>query len=48
MERITISVPDDLMKKLKSQSDINWPEVAKEGIQKKLELLERLKAKGVL
>ena len=48
MERITISVPDDLMKKLKSQSDINWPEVAKEGIQKKLELFERLKAKGVL
>lgn len=48
MVRITFSIPDDVKKKLDGRSDVNWPEVFKEGLRKKLETLERLRAKGAL
>jgi len=48
MERMTFSISDDLKKKLDSKPDINWPEVLKEGLKKKLELLEKLHAQGEL
>jgi len=46
MERLTVSIPDELKKKLDAMPHINWPEVMKQGITKKLEVLERLHAKG--
>lgn len=48
MVRITFSIPDELKKKLDSRPDINWSEVLKEGLKKKLEALEKLHAKGEL
>ncbi|MGI5993233.1 MAG: hypothetical protein ACOX79_01870 [Methanosarcina sp.] len=41
MKRFTISVPDDLKKELDSMPEINWAEVARKGIQDKLNLLEK-------
>jgi hypothetical protein len=48
MVRMTFSIPEDLKKKLDSKPDVNWPEVLKEGLKKKLETLEKLHAKGEL
>ena len=44
--RMTFSIPDELKAKLDRHPDINWPEVFKQGILKKLEALERLRARG--
>ena len=48
MVRMTFSIPAELKKKLDSRPDINWPEVFKEGLKKKLEILEKLHARGEL
>jgi hypothetical protein len=48
MERITFSIPDDLKGKLDARPDINWPEVLKEGVRKRLDSLEALSARGEL
>jgi len=44
--RMTFSVPDDLKERMDKRPDVNWPEVFKEGMRKKLEVLERLHARG--
>lgn len=46
--RMTFSIPDDLKKRLDEQSQINWPEVFKEGINKKLKALDKLRKRGEL
>ena len=46
MERLTLSIPDELKKRLDAMPHINWPEVMKQGIKKKLEALEKLHARG--
>lgn len=48
MIRMTFSIPDELKKRLDAKPDVNWPEVFKEGIRKKLEALEKLHARGEL
>ncbi|MCX6665558.1 MAG: hypothetical protein NT038_05800 [Euryarchaeota archaeon] len=48
MVRLTFAISDDLKKKLSLQPDVNWPEVFKEGLKKKLEQLEKLHARGDL
>lgn len=48
MERFTVSVSDEFKAKLDKFPDINWPEVMKQGILKKLEVLEKLHARGEL
>jgi len=48
MVRMTFSISDDLKKKLDSKPDINWSEVLKEGLKRRLDLLEKLHAKGEL
>lgn len=48
MVRMTFSISDDLKRKLDSRPDVNWPEVFKEGLRKKLKVLEKLRARGVL
>ena len=46
MVRMTFSIPGKLKTKLDSRPDINWPEIFKEGLRKKLEVLEKLRARG--
>jgi hypothetical protein len=46
MIRMTFSISEELKKKLDSIPDINWPEVLKEGLKRKLDILEKLHAKG--
>ncbi len=46
--RTTFSIPDELKKRMDERPDINWPEVFKEGLRKKLEVLEKLRARGEL
>ena len=41
MERMTLYVPDEFKKSLEKHPDINWPEVMKQGILKKLEKMEK-------
>ena len=45
---MTFSIPIDLKKKLEERSDINWPEIFKQGIKNKLKTLEKLHARGEL
>ena len=44
--RTTFSIPDNLKKRMDERPDINWPEVFKQGIIRKLERLEELHARG--
>jgi hypothetical protein len=40
LANMTLSVPDELHKKMKSYSEIKWSEVARKAIQEKLAALE--------
>ncbi len=44
--RTTFSIPKELKERMDKRPDINWPEVFKEGLRKKLEKLEELRARG--
>ena len=46
--RTTFSIPDELKARLDKRPEVNWPEVIKQGLKKKLEALERLRARGEL
>jgi len=46
--RTTFSIPDELKKRMDKRPDVNWPEVFKQGLKKRLEVLERLHARGEL
>jgi len=46
--RTTFSIPDELKKMMDKRPDVNWPEVFKQGLKKRLEALERLHARGEL
>jgi len=41
---ITLRIPDELKEKIKKRPDINWSEVVREAIAKKIEIEERLEA----
>lgn len=40
MKRFTVSLPDELKKEIDAFPDINWSQVAKECIEKKVRMLE--------
>jgi len=44
MVNITLSIPDDLTKEMEKFPDINWPEVVRDSIKKKIAQLTFLKA----
>lgn len=44
MVSITLSVPQELKKKMEDFQEINWSAVAREAIQKKVFLLEKFQA----
>ena len=46
--RTTFSIPDELKKRMDKRPDVNWPEVFKQGLKKRLEVLEKLHARGEL
>jgi len=51
MKRFTISISKELKERLDEMPDVNWAEVAKQGIIKKakqLEKFEELERKGVI
>ena len=51
MKRFTVSIPKELKEKLDKNPNVNWPEVAKQGILKKLKQLEKFEElvnKGVI
>ena len=51
MANITLSVPDDLKKKMEKHSEIKWSQVARNAIEKRindLELLGKLTSKSKL
>ena len=48
MVRMTFSIPDELKDRLDKRPDVNWPEVVKEGLRRRVEALERLHARGEL
>ena len=48
MVRMTFSISEDLKKRLDTRPDINWSEVLKERLKKRLESLEKLQAQGEL
>jgi len=48
MKRFTVSIPKELKDKLDNMPDINWPEVAKEGVVEMALKLEKLSKRGEL
>ncbi|MFH0978589.1 MAG: hypothetical protein V1837_04775 [Candidatus Woesearchaeota archaeon] len=47
MGKMTVSVPEDLIKRLRlKHPEINWAEVVRAAIIKRLEKLEELKERG--
>lgn len=41
MEKLTLSIPEELKKKLDKYSEVNWTEVLRRGIKEKLEKLKK-------
>ena len=48
MIKSRFSIPKELKARLDKSPDVNWPEIFKQGLEKKLEKLDRLKARGEL
>ena len=51
MERITLSIPDEELKKLKEYPEVNWAEVSRRGLERKVAQLrkfEELVNKGAI
>lgn len=48
MERMTLSIPDELKKRMDAMPEVNWPEVIKKGMLKRAEAIEKLKLRGEL
>jgi len=48
MIRVTYSIPKALKEAMDKFPDVNWPEVFRQGLQRKLEKLEDLEQRGLL
>lgn len=48
MKRLTISISQELKDRLDQNPQVNWPEVAKQGIKKRIGKLLELRARGEL
>ena len=48
MKRVTFSISKEVKKRIDARPDVNWPEVFKEGLRKRLEKLQELRARGEL
>jgi len=43
MATVTVSIPDELKSKLNKYPEVNWTEVLRRALAKRIELLKRLK-----
>jgi len=41
MSRITLSIPDELKKRMDKLPDVNWAEVIRQGLKRRVEKLKR-------
>ena len=48
MRRFTVSIPEELKDKLDEMPDINWAEVARQGVVERLHKIAELDARGEL
>lgn len=48
MKRVTFSISRRLKERIDARPDVNWPEVFKEGLRKRLEALQRMRVRGEL
>lgn len=48
MIRVTFSIPRKVKERLDKRPDVNWPEVFKQGLKERLEVLQRMRARGEL
>ncbi|MEA3378374.1 MAG: hypothetical protein U9Q69_01920 [Nanoarchaeota archaeon] len=48
MKRITLSFPKELKDRMDAMPEVDWPEVIKAGLKKKLDVLLKLRARGEL
>jgi len=48
MKRVTFSISKELKERMDKRPDVNWSEVFKEGLRKRLEALQRMRARGEL
>ena len=48
MVRMTFAITDELKKRLDARKDINWPEVFKKGVERRLEALEKMHSEGMV
>lgn len=51
MANMTLSIPDELMKRMKNMSDIKWSEVARRAIEQRindLEVMDKIASKSKL
>ena len=44
--RTTFSIPDELKKRFDARPEVNWPEIFRQGLEKKLKALKKLRARG--
>jgi hypothetical protein len=44
--RTTFSIPKELKERMDKRPEVNWPEVFKQGLIKKVEQLKKLRARG--
>ncbi|MFH1054668.1 MAG: hypothetical protein V1744_01090 [Candidatus Altiarchaeota archaeon] len=45
MVRMTFAIPDDLKRRLDRRKDINWPEVFREAMERRLDTLEKMRSR---
>jgi hypothetical protein len=48
MVRMTFAITDELKKRLDARKDINWPEVFRKGLERRLDALEMMHGKGMV
>ena len=48
MVRMTFSIPEDLKRRLDARKDINWPEVFRKGLERRVEALEKMHGMGLV
>ena len=41
MEKVTLSIPEELKKKLEKYPEVNWSEVLRRGIKERIEKLKK-------
>jgi len=46
--RMTFSIPKELKERMDKRPEVNWPEIFRQGLEKRLIVLEKLRNRGEL